>query len=766
MPGDLTALRQSELLQLVNGTPLGTVLSRSKLRRQMDAAGQRIGDGHNLHLLKYVRWLILEHERPTDAPIGYDEARQRQASRQRAATKAAQDVGPIPDVEDWTRRTEAIADLRTFYETYFPEAFFWGWSRDHLESIATLQQCIQNGGLFAFAMYRAGGKTTMTRIASLWATLGDYTPYVCAISGTADYAVKQLLDPTKLAILENHRLLADFPEALHPLRALENSSKRQKQQHVNGHLTHVRWEVDRIVYPSIMAEDLPPSFADRGLERGAAFGAVMSVTGLDSHIRGQQHTRPDGKVIRPRLVLLDDPQTRDSARSPYQTGNRLDLINGDVLGLAGHDESIAAVCLCTKIYQRDLTDLLLDPDESPDWQTQCTRLVEAFPTNDTLWEKYGDIRRRRIQAHNAKPVENAFYRRHRKAMDADAKVSWPECFNRRNELSAIQHAMNLKLRNEATFYAEYQNDPQTEQDLDDVLTIAQVLAKFNGRKRGTVPLDAPTLTAHVDVHDKVLYYAVTAWAEDFTGYLIDYGTHPEQGRARFHLHKAPHTLRGAYPGRGADGAITAGLEELVARLLAREWTRTGGGVVRIARLLVDAGYKPRIVAAVKHKTGGDTMMLSRGVGITAGRKPISEYRRKPGEKHGHHWYTPSVRGTSEFPHVLVDTNYWKSFLHARLAMPAGEIGCLSLFGRSGRPHELLAEHVVEAESWTETAGHGRTVREWKLRPNKPDNHWLDCLVGCLAAASMQGVQLPGMKAPPGQKPRKRYTQSDMTRRNR
>jgi hypothetical protein len=33
--------------------------------------------------------------------------------------------------------------------------------------------------------------------------------------------------------------------------------------------------------------------------------------------------------------------------------------------------------------------------------------------------------------------------------------------------------------------------------------------------------------------------------------------------------------------------------------------------------------------------------------------------------------------------------------------------------------------------------------EWKPRPERGDNHWLDCLVGCAVAASMQGVVLPG-----------------------
>jgi hypothetical protein len=38
------------------------------------------------------------------------------------------------------------------------------------------------------------------------------------------------------------------------------------------------------------------------------------------------------------------------------------------------------------------------------------------------------------------------------------------------------------------------------------------------------------------------------------------------------------------------------------------------------------------------------------------------------------------------------------------------------------------------------------VDEWKLRPEASENHWLDCLVGCAVAASMQGVVLPGTDA--------------------
>ncbi len=95
-----------------------------------------------------------------------------------------------------------------------------------------------------------------------------------------------------------------------------------------------------------------------------------------------------------------------------------------------------------------------------------------------------------------------------------------------------------------------------------------------------------------------------------------------------------------------------------------------------------------------------------------------------------------------FRHVAIDTNHWKTFVHERLATTMGDRGCLSSFSRNPAPHRLFAEHLT-AEYRVRTEGRGRTVDEWKLPAHRPDNHWLDCLVGCAAAASMQGVERIG-----------------------
>ncbi len=107
-------------------------------------------------------------------------------------------------------------------------------------------------------------------------------------------------------------------------------------------------------------------------------------------------------------------------------------------------------------------------------------------------------------------------------------------------------------------------------------------------------------------------------------------------------------------------------------------------------------------------------------------------------------------------------NYWKSFCYSRLAVPMGDRGCLSLFGDKPDQHRLFADHIT-AEYRVKTEGRGRTLDEWKLRPERPDNHWLDCLVGCAVAASIQGAVLLGTE-PVAPAQRKRVSFAEMQRR--
>jgi hypothetical protein len=139
---------------------------------------------------------------------------------------------------------------------------------------------------------------------------------------------------------------------------------------------------------------------------------------------------------------------------------------------------------------------------------------------------------------------------------------------------------------------------------------------------------------------------------------------------------------------------------------------------------------------------------SHGRYVGASSTPMTETKRKKGEKVGHQWKIIPIKKQR---HVIYDTNYWKSFIHGRFAIPAGDTGGLSLWGSKPAMHRMLADHCT-AETAVKTSGRGREVNEWKLKPGAPDNHLFDCLVGSAVAASIAGSQLSGISAPRKVKP--------------
>ena len=217
----------------------------------------------------------------------------------------------------------------------------------------------------------------------------------------------------------------------------------------------------------------------------------------------------------------------------------------------------------------------------------------------------------------------------------------------------------------------------------------------------------------------------------------------DQKRSHFTLHDLRNTLSRAKPGAGLEGQVYAGLEQLTSERLSRVYRREDGAEMRIDRCLIDAnwGQSSDVVYQFSRQNRFAGIVLpSHGKYVGASSIPFAEYKRKRGDRVGLHWRIPNVAGKRQVRHVLVDTNYWKSFVHARLAVSMGDPGCLSLFGRDETAHRLLADHLT-AEYRVKAAAQGRVVDEWKLKAVRPDNHWLDCLVGCAVAASVQGAAL-------------------------
>ncbi len=737
---DPRKLKPGELARLLNSTPLGEVISERQLHRHRTRAGFRVaadGDAGKVDLFRYVAWLVAtRHEAIAEAAsapdglTGYDAMKERARLRNAVLSLSGRDIGDLPPIADPARRTKAARDFRFFCEVYFPQTFHLKWSTDHLKVIAKIEQAVLEGGLFAMAMPRGSGKTSLCEIACVWAMLYGHREFVALVGSDEEHAAG-MLDSIK-SELENSEILGgDFPEVCHPIRSLEGIHQRASGQLFQGEQTHIGWTAREIVLPTIAGS--------------VASGAIIRVAGITGRIRGMKHKRVDGVSVRPSLVLIDDPQTDESARSPSQCANRERILAGAILGMAGPGKKIAGLMTLTVVRPDDLADRILDRDKHPQWQGERTKMVYAFPKSEKLWAEYARVRAEGLRADRGIIDATAFYGKHRTAMDEGAVIAWPERFNH-DELSAVQHAMNLRLQNEAAFFAEYQNEPLPEVEVaDDLLSADQIAAKVNGHTRGLVPLGCSHLTMFVDVQGKALFYLVAAWEDDFTGHIIEYGTEPDQKQAYFTLRDVRRTLGAASPRAGVEGAIYGGLERLIEATVAREWRRDDGAMVRIDRCLIDANWGSStdvVYQFCRQSPHASVLTPSHGRYVGASSLPFSDYKRKRGERVGLNWRVPIVTGKRAVRHVLFDTNYWKSFAHARLAVPMGDPGGLSLFGQKPESHRLLSEHLT-SEYRVRTEGRGRTVDEWKLRVDGLDNHWLDGLVGCAVGASMQGAVLFG-----------------------
>ncbi|HAI12367.1 MAG TPA: hypothetical protein DCM28_11730 [Phycisphaerales bacterium] len=747
-------LRPADLLRIVNAIdiPNADPLTEFQLRRHRNRAGYSISDPSNpqtVDLFRYAAWLTLEYAKPKSGPLSYEEQKARQAERNAEAVRSAQDIGEIPAVIDPDRKARCIASFRAFCETYFAEVFYLPWSDDHLRVIDKIEKAVRTGGLFAMAMPRGSGKTVLCQAAVLWAALIGASPFICLVAASAERA-RDLLENIKIWLETNPLLHEDYPEVTYPIRCLERITNRQKGQKYNGVPTRIDWSSDRVVLPVI--------------EGSLSSGIVISSSGMKgSDIRGQNYARADGQVVRPQLVLVDDPQTTESAWSPSQSQRREAILAGDVLGMAGPGKKIAGLMACTVIRPADMADNILDRDKHPEWQGERTKMVYAFPApgSDKLWAKYAEIRADSLRNDGDGSQATEFYRDHRQAMDTGSIVAWPQRYNE-DELSALQHAMNLRLRDESAFFAEYQNEPIVEAIGEEMLTADEIAAKTNGYARAAIPIGCNHLTMFIDVQQKALFWMLCGFEDDFTGYVLDYGTWPDQKRSYFTLNDIRSTLKRIKPGAGLEGQIFHGLEQLTSERLPMVYRREDGADMRIDRCMIDAnwGQSTDVVYQFCRQSDYASVLLpSHGRYVGASGIPFSEYKRKRGDRVGHHWRIPNTTGRRQIRHVLVDTNYWKSFVHARLAVSMGDPGCLSLFGRDSVKHRLLADHLT-AEFRVKTTARDRIVDEWKLRATRPDNHWLDCLVGCAVAASIQGANLNGI-AGTNRAPAKRLKLSDL-----
>lgn len=729
-------ITQAEFLRAVNSSPrFGTVITSHRVRKLRDEGAAQISpDGQRLDVIKVLAYLVaINSERRQRGPGGHEAKADKQIARERAKVKQAQEI-TIGHCADVGLREELRRDLERFCYEMFPDRFTLALSDDHRSVIRKAERAVLEGGLFAVAMPRGNGKTTICDATVLWAMLYGHRRFAAMI-GAEQTAADERGDALRTELRYNDRLNALFPEICGPIRELDGTA--QKRMRHGGELITLSWTGSDIMLPIVPNFDRPAPGA----------GGIIRCAGITGRIRGMNASLPTGESLRPDLVVIDDPQTDESAKSATQVSERMRVIGGAILGLAGPDKMISGIMPCTVIRPGDLADQVLTDGKFPEWDKARCQLVYQWPDREDLWEQYaeivrdgdGDIFARRRAA--TQFVRDNFDEMHRGAV-----VGWKERYDRGQQVSALQYAYDWRIRDEVAFNAEAQQAPNDESGADGKLTEADILAKLNNRERCDIPPDTHKLTAFVDVSGDVLFYMVVAWTHDFTGYIVDYGTYPDQRSGWFFKSSIRFALDKAEPGiAGFEDALYRGLTALIDGLAGREWALPGGASKPLDRVLIDANW-PQSTRTVylfcRQSPHRAILYPAHGKFMSGEAKPFSQYKRTALDTPGLEWLIRRDLNRRDVPYVITDVNFWKSFVYERMKTSMARQGSLSLFGGPNTDHRLLLSHLTaEAFKADGEAAKGRRIEKWTMQPGRTENDWFDCLVGAAVAASIEGCSI-------------------------
>src|SRR5690606_27367587 len=157
------------------------------------------------------------------------------------------------------------------------------WSDDHRKVLRKIEQAVLQGGLFAMAMPRGSGKTTICECACIWAVLNGHREFVCLIGSDEGHAM-DMLESIKTERDANELLLADYPEVCHPIQSLDGIANRCNGQLYHGERTHIGWTAKYIVLPTLQpkgwSQDETRGALIRDDGRALASGAIIRVAGI------------------------------------------------------------------------------------------------------------------------------------------------------------------------------------------------------------------------------------------------------------------------------------------------------------------------------------------------------------------------------------------------------------------------------------------------------------------------------------------------------
>lgn len=627
----------------------------------------------------------------------------------------------IPECKNPKRREACLDDPELFLLTYFGNRYGVRFGRDHRFIIETIAARAENGGRQAVAAPRGRGKSEIVKGMIPWGVCAQHFRFPLPIAATTALA-KRLYDDFKKKFSSNPLLLEDFPEICFPIRALDGAPQRASRQHVNGVLTNIVWTGEYISFPHVP---------------GSPYGGVkMAYYGLDAAFRG---ANIDGD--RPDFVLIDDPETSESAKSLPQIEDREKIIDQDISGLVSQEENLAMVILTTVQNRYCLSYRLTDPKQKPAFNGRRFGMFVHWPANRDLWDNY-IARRHAGQASGDEHGRNAvqYYLDNRESMDAGVEMITDEfvpiTLEDGTELvhSRCQQEFNKIADTDLDSYCtEYQNEPPEEEQVETLgLTAGIVQQRVSGMPQREVHEDTECRTMGIDIGNHYSHWVDTAWRGNAIGDIPDYGimeTHYEQG--------------------STDKAI-----ELALLRSLEAWAEEVVKPINPVLVLVDSGSGKIHTQAVYEfcRRMGRPFYPSKGWDSQRFRMPNADANRKPLLD------AYASRQVEENVWLYnVNTEAWKRWVHQRfMTQPLDDAsqrtdGSLMLFSTMGdeKRHLSFAKHITAEEEQLVPVNGKELKRVWFVKNR--NNHYLDALALACAAAGCVGIRLIQQTKPPAPK---------------
>ncbi len=138
-------------------------------------------------------------------------------------------------------RTRLEKDLPRWLRHHGGEAFSSPWSPDHERILGKIGLAMDKGGLFALAMPRAGGKSTILKWVTAYVLLTGRRKYVVVIAATAELA-QVIVDFIRQQITESDTLHAHYPQVTTYARATDGKAiKARYQLRADGKTSGIHW---------------------------------------------------------------------------------------------------------------------------------------------------------------------------------------------------------------------------------------------------------------------------------------------------------------------------------------------------------------------------------------------------------------------------------------------------------------------------------------------------------------------------------------------